>query len=147
MTNKTTCRTKESVIQLNICDYTVAGQTNCTGHADGDYPSLETSIPSLADLHILKHDQHVPLPPELIEEFQSIHKTQYNNYMTRSSPRSESKPGAFVNIKPNPFTLMFQGQTGQPILFQAHTCWGNTACIIQVLHCVNGLQSTIVGTR
>ena len=50
-----------------------AGQTNCTGFTDGDYPCLDTSLPALADLPSLNPDvHHVPLPPELIEEFQSI---------------------------------------------------------------------------
>lgn len=51
-----------------------AGQTNCTGLADGDYPCLDTSLPALAaKLPVLSEDvHHVPLPPELIEEFQSI---------------------------------------------------------------------------
>ena len=56
------------------CDSPFAlGQTNCTGLADGDYPCLDTSLPALANLPLLNADiHHVPLPPELVEEFQSI---------------------------------------------------------------------------
>ena len=49
------------------------GQTNCSGHADGDYPCLDNSVSALANLPLLNPDiHHVPLPPELIEEFHSI---------------------------------------------------------------------------
>ena len=49
------------------------GQTNCSGHADGDYPCLDNSISALANLPLINLDiHHVPLPPELIEEFHSI---------------------------------------------------------------------------
>ena len=61
------------MIESTDYDYWYTGQTNCSGHADVDYPCLDTSVPALANLPLLNPDiHHVPLPPELIEEFHSI---------------------------------------------------------------------------
>ena len=50
------------------------GQTNCTGFEDTDYPCLDTSLPAVPDLPFLNSDiHHVPLPPELIEEFPFVY--------------------------------------------------------------------------
>ena len=56
----------------------MAGHPTCSGFADGDYPCLDISLPALADLPVLSSDvHHVPLPSELIEEFQSILTNKY----------------------------------------------------------------------
>ena len=44
-------------------------QTNCSGQTDVDYHALP---PSLASLPYVGQVNHVPLPPELLQEFESI---------------------------------------------------------------------------
>ena len=46
--------------------------TNASGHADIDYPSFEQSLPILGSLTSVGPLRHTPLPPELVQEFESI---------------------------------------------------------------------------
>lgn len=50
----------------------LSAQTNISGNADIDYPSLATSLPALSSMSSIVQIRHTPLPPELVQEFQSI---------------------------------------------------------------------------
>ena len=45
-----------------------------SGASDMDYPFLLSSLPSLSCLPFIGQVTHVPLPPELLQEFDSILK-------------------------------------------------------------------------
>ena len=58
-----------------LCDvllFLSSVQTNCSGFTDIDYPSLPSTLPSLGSLPHLGSIKHIPIPPELLQEFQSI---------------------------------------------------------------------------
>ena len=54
---------------LFVC---AAEMTNCSGATDTDYPSFPSVLPQLSSLPYLGQSTHVPLPPELLQEFDSI---------------------------------------------------------------------------
>lgn len=64
------------VVVCSIWSSLLAVQTNTSGLADIDYPSLEGSLPTLGSLTTVVPLRHTPLPPELLQEFQSIHTLQ-----------------------------------------------------------------------
>ena len=52
----------------------LTAQTNFSGHAEVDYPKLVNYFASLDGLPSVVHKHHVPLPSELLQEFQSKDK-------------------------------------------------------------------------
>jgi nuclear pore complex protein Nup155 len=55
--------------QLKIATHKM---TNCSGATDTDYPSLPSVLPQLSSLPFLGQSTHVPLPPELLQEFDKM---------------------------------------------------------------------------
>lgn len=58
--------------ELYLENFVPAVHTNTSGLADIDYPCLESSLPTLGSLTTAVPLRHTPLPPELVQEFQSI---------------------------------------------------------------------------
>jgi len=56
-----------------------AAQTNFSGHAEVDYPKLGNYFASLEGLPSVLRKHHVPLPAELLQEFQSKNRNTMNN--------------------------------------------------------------------
>ncbi len=59
-------------------------QTNSSGSTDIDYPSLPSTLPSLSSLPHLGPVKHVPIPPELLQEFQSTHTSHTRLHSRRT---------------------------------------------------------------
>ena len=59
---------------ITLTDYVSRdlGVTNGSGQSDVDYPALTSSLPSLGGMPFLGEVNHTPLPPELLQEFESI---------------------------------------------------------------------------
>lgn len=58
----------EVVIRLPVPEL-----TNGSGYSDTDYPALGQVLPALTAMPLLGEVHHTPLPPELLQEFESIH--------------------------------------------------------------------------
>ena len=56
-------------VSAHITCFCSSEQTNCSGQTDVDYHALP---PSLTSLPYMGQVNHVPLPPELLQEFESI---------------------------------------------------------------------------
>jgi nuclear pore complex protein Nup155 len=62
-------RQLELSAQLKIATHR---QTNASGASDIDYPSFPSVLPPLSSLPLIGQTTHVPLPPELVQEFDNM---------------------------------------------------------------------------
>ena len=63
--------------ELHILLFNALAQTNVSGHAEMDYPHLESYFPLLEGLPSVVQKRHIPLPAELLQEFQSKYNMTY----------------------------------------------------------------------